>query len=75
MLLLPDHQELARVADDGTRRAGGARGEQRARGTAFGGDQPRGGQGLLVEAVGAELDRADWGERRGVDLSLLLFFF
>ena len=66
VLLLPDHQQLAGVADDRARRAGRARREQRPRDAA--GGHAGGRQGLLVEAVGPELDRADGGEGGGVDL-------
>ena len=68
VLLLPDHQQLGRVADDGARRSRGARGEQRA-GDASRGDSG-GAEGLLVEAVGPELDRGDGGEGGGVDLQV-----
>ena len=66
VLLLPDHQQLAGVADDRARRAGRACREQRPRDAA--GGHAGGRQGLLVEAVGPELDRADGGEGGGVDL-------
>ena len=68
VLLLPDHQQLRRVAHDGARRACGAGGEQRA-GDAPGG-HARGAQGLLVEPVCSELDRGDGREGGGVDLRL-----